>query len=151
VFTPSWRRSLYHKGVAETSSNNQSGTEDQARADVGMRSNGSLTIIGLLAVVILALPLILIFCVLAAIVPFVSWWSGIFVGLVVAVVLTWFRARNAHDTVLNKIDAGVSSSLGALRAENLLQGLSLVNGTPQPELKVIVDAGANAMALRRGD
>ncbi len=123
--------------------------------------------------VLLALPLALLLAALAWVVG-LPWWLGPLIGLVVAAGFIWRRAESADRLVLAKLAAigtvssdtvssdtvssdtvssdtasAEPSSTAVARLENLVEGLCLSIGVPEPDLVVIADPARNAMAVAR--
>ncbi len=102
------------------------------------------------AVAVLAVPAIIIASLLFWLVPG-PWWLGIPVGIAVAVLFVWLRARRADEIVLSGLGGGLLQADGAVRLENLVQGLSLAGGVVEPNVIVLSDQARNAMAVKRQD
>lgn len=77
------------------------------------------------------------------------WWLGIPLGIAAAALFVWFRARRADEIVLSRLGGGLLHADGAVRLENLVQGLSLAGGVVEPNVTVLSDQARNAMAVRR--
>jgi hypothetical protein len=106
--------------------------------------------ISVMAGLMLAVPIVIIGCVVLAFVPGVAWWLGIPLGLLVAAVFVAVRVRRAADIVLAGLGAVDASPADYPRLHNLAQGLSLAGGVSEPELYVIDDVGRNAAAVAQG-
>ena len=102
------------------------------------------------AVVALAVPLVVIFVLLLWLLPG-PWWLGVPLGVVAAALIVWLRARRADEIVLSRLGGGLLRPDGAVRLENMVQGLSLAGGVIEPNLVVLSDQARNAMAVRRHD
>jgi heat shock protein HtpX len=100
-----------------------------------------------LAAACLAVPLVVIACLLFAVLPG-PWWLGLLLGIAVACLLVWLRLRSAASGVLSKLGGGLLQADGSVRLENLVQGLSLAGGVEEPDVVVLSDPARNAMAVR---
>ncbi|MEM7322879.1 MAG: hypothetical protein AAF531_07330 [Actinomycetota bacterium] len=100
------------------------------------------------AVLALAVPAIIVCSLLFWLIPG-PWWLGIPVGLAIAAGAVWLRVRRADEIVLSRLGGGLLHPDGAVRLENLVQGLSLAGGVVEPGMTVLSDQARNAMAVRR--
>lgn len=98
-----------------------------------------------------AVPLLIVGGVVAALLPFTSWWAGVVIGLVAAGALVLFRLRGAAGRLMRAIDAMPADPSEHARFFNLVQGLSLAGGISEPELHLVVDEARNAAAVAKGD
>lgn len=103
------------------------------------------------AALVLAVPLVVVSCLVLAVVPWIPWFVGIPVGLVVAAVIVARRVRRAADILLAGLGAVPADSGDHARFHNLVQGLSLAGGVPEPELYIVHDDARNAAAVVQGD
>lgn len=103
-----------------------------------------------LAILALALPLVLLLCIIAALIPAVPWWVGIPVGLGIAVGYVFLRLQRAVEILLNALGASPSSAHDRPRLHNIVEGLSLAGGVDEPELYVVEDDGHNMAAVAHG-
>lgn len=99
----------------------------------------------------MAVPLLVLGGVVAALVPRLAWWAGVAIGLVAAAALVLLRLRGAAGRLLRAIDAVPADASEHTRFFNLVQGLSLAGGIPQPELHLVVDDARNAAAVAKHD
>ena len=104
-----------------------------------------------LAVALLAVPLMIVLCVIAALIPAVPWWLGIPIGALVAIVVVVVRRRRSAEIILAGLGASPAGVEDFPHLHNLVQGLSLAGGVGEPELHVIDDAGRNAAVVANGD
>ena len=104
-----------------------------------------------LAWLLMAVPLVVAAVIVFALTPGVGWWLGILVGAFVAALLVYLRWRSALPRLLSALGAEPASPDGHARYFNLVEGLSLAAGIPQPDLYVVPDRGHNlAAAAHRG-
>ena len=101
-----------------------------------------------LAVLALALPLAIVLCAVAAVVPVVPWWAGFPVGLAVAAVAVWRRVQSAHDVVVSQLLMN-HGSVSSVRLTNMVQSLALTVGVAEPEAFVLDSEAVNALIVSR--
>lgn len=77
-------------------------------------------------------------------------WVGFLVVLVVAAAATWAAYRKAPATVLAASGARPADPDEHPRLYNLVEGLSITAGVPEPDLYVIDDAAPNALVAGHG-
>ncbi|MDA3038723.1 MAG: hypothetical protein O3C27_04180 [Actinomycetota bacterium] len=101
---------------------------------------------------VFAVPLGLVLVLLSWVVG-LPWWTGAVLGAVVTALVLWRRARRADVTVLEPYRslAGTANPdpVVVARFGNLVEGLCLSIGIPEPELLVVSDPARNAMAVAR--
>jgi len=103
-----------------------------------------------LAVVVLAVPFMVILGIAAAIVPSVPWWIGSALGLLSAAVVVGYRLRTAHDVVVTQLmERG--STVSDVRLANMVGRLALTAGVEEPDSFVFNDGAANAMIVARNE
>lgn len=78
-----------------------------------------------------------------------AWWLGALVGLSLAAALVLRVRRGSDAAVLRSIGAQPASEVSYRRYHNLVDGLCVTTGVAKPELWVIDDPAANALALGR--
>ncbi len=117
----------------------------------GAAASSSAGQIVLLAVALLAVPAMVILCLVAAVLPGVPWWLGIPLGLLAAGVVVFLRYRRAVDHVLSGLRVAPAKPETYPRFHNIVEGLSLAGGVAEPDLFLIDDDGRNAVALAQGD
>jgi Zn-dependent protease with chaperone function len=125
-------------------------TIDSPSSDGSPAPSPSIPKIAAIAGLALAVPVVIVACVILAVIPGVSWWVGIPVGLVIAGAIVLLRLRRAADLVLAQLGATPASTDAYPRLHNLTEGLSLAGGVSEPELYVIDDPGRNAAAVAQG-
>ena len=83
------------------------------------------------------------------------WWAGVLLAVVVTGVVLWRRAQSADADVLEPYRSLARSAspdpVVVARFTNLVEGLCLSIGVPEPELLVVSDPARNAMAVARDD
>lgn len=104
-----------------------------------------------LALVLVAIPALLVFVVLAAVLPGVPWWLGIPLALIVAAGGVWMLAERADRAVLGSLSTAMPESRHPVRLTNMVEGLTLAGGVISPAVIVLEDPARNAMAVRRRD
>ncbi len=109
-----------------------------------LRSTALTVIVGVAVVV--AIPLLII-CVLTGI----PWPLAPIIGLVAGVALVVPRLRNVEQAVLSQFSAVPADELRHARLLNLVEGLVLSIGLPEPEVRVLEDPALNAMAVVGSD
>lgn len=115
-------------------------------------SNGSgRSLVILVAWLAMAVPLAIIFGVLALLLPWVPWWTGLLVGLVIGAVMVLVQLRGASGQLLKALGAVPADPADHARFFNLAQGLSLAGGISDPELYLVIDEARNAAAVAQGD
>lgn len=107
-----------------------------------------------LALIVFAVPFVVLAVVLAFLVP---WWLGILVAFVVSAGYVVWRLLGAEARIISGI-GGVelaslgASDVGAARLENLVEGLVASAGVREPSLYAIDDPAVNALVVgRSGD
>lgn len=85
----------------------------------------------------------------------VPWWLGSLVGLALAFLVVWRLAEAADRHVLGQLRQTTPAVDGdpvlVARFANLVEGLCLSIGVPEPDVLVITDPARNAMAVARHD
>ena len=118
-----------------------------ARSD---RSLGTVLTVG----AVLALPLAVVLGLLCLLVG-LPWWAGVLLAVVVSGVVLWRRAQITDADVLEPYRSLARSAspdpVVVARFTNLVEGLCLSIGVPEPELLVVSDPARNAMAVARDD
>ena len=113
-------------------------------------SRPSVSTIAVTAGAALAIPFVLVACVVLAVLPGVPWWLGLPLGVAIAAAIVLLRLRSAVDLVLGNIGAVPATEDDYPRLHNLTQGLSLAGGVTEPALYVVADDGRNAAAVAQG-
>jgi heat shock protein HtpX len=96
---------------------------------------------------IVAVPLIVLGLVVAVVVPGISWWAGLFVGAVAALIVILLRLRSGTGRLLDALGAEEATEDAYARYFNLVEGLALAGGIGQPDLYVVTDSACNAAAV----
>lgn len=104
-----------------------------------------------LALVLVALPAVILGWVLFAVLPVLPWWLGVLLGLAAAAGYVWLRVRRADRIVLARLGEGVPQARIPVRLTNMVEGLTLAGGVAPPELVLLDDPAHNAMAVRCQD
>jgi heat shock protein HtpX len=105
----------------------------------------------LLVGVALAVPLILVLVLVCSLIPAVPWWVGVPLGAVIAAVAVVVAVRRTAETQLRALGARPADPEEHARFHNVVQGLSLAGGIPEPALYVVDDEALNVACVADGD
>jgi heat shock protein HtpX len=100
---------------------------------------------------VLAVPLILVLVLVCWVIPAVGWWVGLPLGLAVAVAVVASRLRNLAAARLRSLGAQPADPGTYARFHNVVQGLSLAGGIPEPDLYVVDDDARNLACVADRD
>ncbi|MFV0259008.1 MAG: hypothetical protein ACK5PP_11235 [Acidimicrobiales bacterium] len=114
-------------------------------------TSGVLTGLVATVAVIVALPLLIVCVAFAAVLPGVPWWVGAPVAVIVSGLVVWWMLRNPIDRIVGRLDASPVDETRHARLINLVQGLALAEGVPEPDLMIIDDPARNVAVAARGD
>jgi heat shock protein HtpX len=93
-----------------------------------------------------ALVLMVVFAVAGL--PF---WLGLVLGPLLAALIVWLLVRNSVSRILAAIGARPIGDDEFPRFDNVVEGLALSTGLPEPDLHVVDDPSLNGAALQWGD
>jgi len=103
-------------------------------------------VVGIVLFVALAIPL----TVVATLIPGVWWWIGLIVAGLITAVIIWRRMNNRVTRILEAFGAEPVDARDHARFCNLVQGLCLAAGIPEPQLWVVNDDARNMASLHDG-